>query len=356
MITLPVRFKRSRVLQRQKGFSLVELMVALVIGLFLMVGVIQLFIGSKQTYRIHDALSRLQENGRFALNTMTQDIRMAGFRGCVSPNASGAFSSTLNTPTAYLWNFDQPIQGFESTGGGTWAPTLDASFESPWGGGNVDAITVRGTDGLAAMPVLAQGSGAADLQVPASHGFNNCDIAVAASCSKAAVFQITGITGGNTLVHAAGGCSPGNATNNLSDDFAQGEVAPISTKSYYIRTGNSGSPGLWRRRNNETPQELVEGVERMQIRYGVCTGEADQRRVNPPYVNANAVTNWANVCSVRIDLLVVSLDDRLSTKADGTTHTVIFPPDTGTAITLPASDRRLRQAFSSTVSIRNRLP
>jgi len=341
-------------MHRQSGFSLVELMVALVIGLFLTIGVIQLLVGSKQSYRFHDALSRLQENGRFALEAMTRDIRMASYRGCVSPTVP--VINTLNTPTAYLWSFDQPIQGFESTAAGVWTPALDVSFTSPLAATHVDAITIRGADGLAGQAVLAQGSGTANLQVPAG-GFAACDIVVAANCQQATVFQVTGVAGGNLAHAAGGGCAPGNATNDLGQDYVGGEVAPMSTKNYYIRTGVSGAPALWRRMNNAPAQELVEGVERMEIRYGVCQGaEPSKRRVNPPYVNANAVADWADVCSVRIDLLLVSLTDRLRTTEQGQTHTIIFPADTGTQIVIPAGDRRLRQAFSATVGIRNRLP
>lgn len=356
MNILPINLNSPVVIpRRQTGFSLVEMLVALAIGLFLTIGVIQLFIGSKQSYRYHDALSRLQENGRFALNVMSQDIRMVGYRGCVSSNDMGSFRNTLAS-TAYPWNFNQPIQGFESTGEAAWSPALDASFESPWDGGNVDAITLRGADGLAGTPVLVHGSSTAALQIPVNHNFKACDIAIAASCSQSTVFQITTVSGGN-LTHTTGSCSPGNSTDSLGDDFAKdGEVAPISTKNYYIRAGASGIPALWRRRNNETPQELVEGVERMEIRYGVCQGTPDKRQVNPPYVNANEVTQWIDVCSIRVDLLLVSLNDQLLTKATGETHSVIFPPDTGTVITFPATDRRIRQTFSTTVGIRNRLP
>lgn len=63
----------------QRGLTLVEILVALTISAFLIAGVIQLFVGSKQTYRGQDALSRIQENGRFALDTMARDIRMAGY-------------------------------------------------------------------------------------------------------------------------------------------------------------------------------------------------------------------------------------------------------------------------------------
>ena len=65
----------------QKGLTLIEIMISLLIGVFLIVGVIQLFINSKQTYRVQEALARLQESGRFALDFLDRDIRMPGFSG-----------------------------------------------------------------------------------------------------------------------------------------------------------------------------------------------------------------------------------------------------------------------------------
>jgi type IV pilus assembly protein PilW len=62
----------------QSGISLIEIMIALLIGAFLLGGVLQIFIGGKQTYRMQESLSRLQENGRFALDFIGRDVRMAG--------------------------------------------------------------------------------------------------------------------------------------------------------------------------------------------------------------------------------------------------------------------------------------
>lgn len=64
----------------QAGFSLVELMVALSLGLFLLLGLIQAFIGNRISYRMHEAVSRVQENGRFSMEIIGRQIRMAGFR------------------------------------------------------------------------------------------------------------------------------------------------------------------------------------------------------------------------------------------------------------------------------------
>jgi type IV pilus assembly protein PilW len=187
---------------------------------------------------------------------------------------------------------------------------------------------------------------------------------VAANCVEATVFQVTAINPGPALAHATGGgCTPGNATNTLGTTFDPGlgsEVARVSTKSYYIRdTGASGRPALWRQVGPDPAQELVEGVERLEIRYGICTGTGAARSVDPAigYVTADVVNppppqpnRWPDVCSVRIDLLLASLEDNLVTIP----QTIVFPADTG--ITITATDRRLYQGFSTTVGIRNRLP
>lgn len=72
----------------QKGLTLIEIMLALSIGIFITGGIIQLFINSKKTYELQDGLSRVQENGRFAIYTMQEDVRMLGYWGCMT-NASG---------------------------------------------------------------------------------------------------------------------------------------------------------------------------------------------------------------------------------------------------------------------------
>lgn len=68
----------------QQGMTLIEIMIALLIGAFLLGGILHIFINSKQTYRMQEGLSRMQENGRFAMSFLERDIRMAGFWGCHS--------------------------------------------------------------------------------------------------------------------------------------------------------------------------------------------------------------------------------------------------------------------------------
>lgn len=358
-----------RTASRQHGLTVIEILVALVISLFLVAGVIQLFVGLKQTYRFHEALSRIQENGRFALETLSRDIRSAGYYGCLS--ASTGIDNTLNNSTQYLWNFGQTgqppsaLEGFESTGTNTWSPTLDTSIIiSPASGS--DVITLRGGVDGPGVPIIAHGGGNNNLTVPTNSGFQVGDILTVSNCQTASVFQVTGVITGppEQLVHATTGQTPGNARANLADDYANSGIiarAGVSTVTYFIRAGAGGMPALWRRDGAAAAQELVEGVERMEILYGVCIGQGASRSVDPAvgYVTANNVTNWSNVCSVRVNLLLVSVNS-LENQFAGTSFTtapqsVIFPADTGSATPVP-TDRRLRQAFSTTVGIRNRLP
>ena len=67
-------------MKKQSGFTLVELMVASTVGLILVAIIAQIYIGSKQTYRTQDDLSRLQEEGRYAMELINRSLRLAGYR------------------------------------------------------------------------------------------------------------------------------------------------------------------------------------------------------------------------------------------------------------------------------------
>jgi type IV pilus assembly protein PilW len=76
---------------RERGFSLVEIMVALAISLLLIGGVLQIFLSSKQAYRAQDNLSRVQENGRFATDYLGRHVRLAGYRADLSKTPAITF-------------------------------------------------------------------------------------------------------------------------------------------------------------------------------------------------------------------------------------------------------------------------
>ena len=110
---------------RARGFSLVELMVAMVIGLLILAAVSMILVNSKKNYTTQDSLARLQENARFAIQFLTRDIRMAGYYGCNHDLTSVA--SHLNPGGGFSFQLNIPIEGFEA-GGTTWVKSSSGTW------------------------------------------------------------------------------------------------------------------------------------------------------------------------------------------------------------------------------------
>jgi type IV pilus assembly protein PilW len=330
----------------------VELLVAMVISLIVLGGVYQMFRESTATYRMQEGLSRIQENGRFAMYFLTKDVRQAGYLGCMAnvPN----FVNALND-TGFLYDFSVGLNGFEAQGT-TWVPTRDPSIPATDLVRGSDIITVRGAIGSPvfidrSMPtssaVLKTASVPSGVDPPVETG----DIVLISDCTaNAAVFQITNYTpaNGNLVRNTGGKFTPGNRTKDLGHKFQKGaKIIAVTTTSYFIRTNPSGHPALYKRVGASDSVEIVEGVETMQILYGIDTG--GDKHVDT-YVAANAVTNWNNVRSVQIGLLVRTINEIRDMEPDNATYNVL-----GTTFG-PFNDRHLRRVFTTTIALRNRLP
>ena len=91
----------------QRGISLVELLVAMAVGLVLLAGVYQIFVGNTTSYSLNEDMSRLQENGRFAIQLLNRAAREAGFLGCLQDVDS--VTSMLNDSADFLSDFTNAI-------------------------------------------------------------------------------------------------------------------------------------------------------------------------------------------------------------------------------------------------------
>ncbi|MGZ8218535.1 PilW family protein [Methylomagnum sp.] len=374
----------------QRGMSLVEIMVAMIAGLILMAGVGQLFTSSKKTADVQDTQARLQENARLAMQVLARSVRESGYIGCSSRvGLSNVLNPAVAGPHAYSDDYQYEgfgyavdarlstiaaIFGFEWTAGaatdtaaGNWTPALDASITSPSPGS--DVLTVRGPLGEAstlqqvgAAPPVTSYSGNANLTVGASPDFSSCDIVLVSNCTSAVMLQVTNDPVGGIIQHATNGCTPepgpDNAVDTLNGNvFSAGDsVVRYGTTSFYVRTGGgtgNTEPTLYRRVTGGNAEEIVEGVEQMQIRYGEDTEALPVPVTALPdftpnrYVTADQVADWRRVVSVRISLLLRTREDNVA----ATPQTYTF---NGAAVTAP--DRRLRQVFTTTLGVRNRLP
>jgi type IV pilus assembly protein PilW len=330
-----------RALDRQAGVSLVEIMVALTVGLVLIAGVGQIYLSSKQTYRVQDAQSRLQENARYALELLQRDVREAGYLGCRS--ITSITPNVIANPPIIPLTTSTTVTGNEATGS-TWSP------------GSAPADTVAGTDTITIQSGGSCGGHLvgnmtavnANIQIDAANSCNLTagDAFVISDCTNADIARASSVSNGTTIETIAHANNV-NTANFLSKAYqSDAELLKFTSYTYFIRNGASGQPALWRVENSaavSNPEELVEGVENMQVWYGEDT---DNDGTPNRYVPANSVTNWGSILSVRIQLLFRTLDDNLTTAAQAFSFN---------GATVSACNRRLCRAFTSTIGIRNRL-
>lgn len=347
------RASKNQQFSLQRGFSVVELMVAMAVSLLLLAGVLAIFDNSRHSYETTQRLSRVQDTGRFALDRLVFDIQRAGFVGCARvPTYIG---SSLNNPNDLFWNFMAgAVQGSQATGAGAWTPALHAWLVNPTSMSDVLAIRVPSR---AAEPIRITANMAATnsaLQVQnAANVIQTGDVALAYSCEGQAYFHVTAANAAS-ITHSITGAVPGNASDALAYRFrANAEVVPIETVVYYVRpsTADPNTNSLWRAVWRRGPpaglqqEELVEGVEQMQILYGF-DNNGDQIVDN--YVTANLVTDWTGVYSVRVALLVRSLE-QYGMDLDQQPYQLLD-------VAVPAAnDRRIRQVFTATATLRNRI-
>jgi type IV pilus assembly protein PilW len=366
-LTAPTSVRQTAAAAALRGFSLVELMVAMTLSLILLGGVIAIFSSSRSTYETTDRLSRIQESGRFALDSMVRDLRATGFIGC---SQLAQFTNTLKTPTNVFWNFANSVQGYDGQGS-AWVPAIDATiFTAPTPITNTDILVARvprpGARQVRVMTTLAATTDPVVVDPDLQANFKANDILMISDCNARAVFEVTAVNA-NSLAHAESNATritgsptsdpatPGNISNDLlnayvgSNALGGAEVVPMQTVIYYLarRNGATGDvpPSLFRRVAGLPAEELVEGVENMQLAFGETTGANAVT-----YRKASAVTNWNNVVSVNIALLVRSLS-AYGTDRDQSTYDLI-DATLGTRVPAP-NDRHMRQVFATTVSLRN---
>lgn len=308
--------------KKQYGLTLIELMVAVTIGLILMAGVMQIYLSNKNTYRVTEGLSRLQENGRFAIHFLVKDIRIAGYQGCKK-----RINSTINTaaiPAVYLFDEFSSINGIDSSDGGE---DIDGGGDdiSPLLGSDVLRIQTGRSCGIL---TAAMANKAASIQVTTTCEFNNNDFFIVSDCESSSIARITNVAPVvSPITHAAL-----NRAYSAGSDFLK-----VESVSYFVANNLNGVPALMRRNNVDgTTEELVENVDDLQFEYGEDTnGNGTANR----YIAAGSVSNMQNVVSIRMTVSVRTANDMLSQSSG--------------PIPVGGTDNRIRKTYSTTIAIRN---
>ncbi len=327
-----------RLKRKQNGLSLIELMIALGLSMVLTLGVIQIFMSSKQTSRVQNSLARLQENARFALDLLAHDVRMAGQLGCNSNAAVVNNSGTLRA-------IGGGIFGYEYSGGLS-VELLVGNGSNP-GAGNI----VANTDSLIVMHAAATGISASSTHntiTATSHGFTQGEPLIISDCDNADLFVAGAVTDDTITI--------GNGIFSKSHDLAKAQLSRLNYNAYYIRS-NNGQHNLYRSYVNNsgssigiTTEPLLEGIEDFQVLYGEdINGDGNLIR----YVDA-IDADMSKVVSIRIHLLLATLEDNLASTNQQYWYLNCDAEAPNTvALCDAADDRRLYRSFTTTVQLRN---
>lgn len=355
---------------RTRGFSLVELMVALLLGLILTAGMIQLFNGSKATFSTNDALARVQENGRFALEILKRELRESGTHGFCAAQLNIRNHVAADPLLDEILDIDRPIIGWEFTGTGRGANfSLPADLTPPGGSGgwaatDIGALPaglvgqiVPGSDVLVMrrvvpIPLLtAGGSSTNSIDLvdkdgnSTNHGLEGNPVALVTDCASGADLFRVNNPASSTSFNIGGG--------TLSTTYGEGMQAfELVITAYYVGLGADGEPALFALDlGRNIRQELVAGVENMQVLYGFSRAapQGDGQSVND-WITASEIPadGWGQVISLR-----VGFGARSPEAAD--TNRAVQTFDLAETNIQSQGDGRMRHGFSATVALRNQL-
>ena len=286
------RNQPSPLTRRQRGLSLIELMVSLVIGLVVVGAVLAAYVGSGTSSRHTQALTQITEDASVAMNVIRAQLSMAGYSRPLSVSASNQFTRAYGGPA--LYGCDSAFRGMANP---------------------IDAL--------------------------------DCDSARSASDSIAMAFEADSGANGNSVT------SGGIPLDCLGNALPRSGVPPddyyLSYSRFYVdQPAGASARGLYcLGPGNASAQALVENIERMEILYGVAAVDGSQVL---RYVQASelARSDFARVVSVRLCVVVASSGPVMDAV------TAYQGCDPFAAMTLPA-DRRMYRAFTSTMVLHNRL-
>lgn len=328
--------RRGTLRRHAAGVTLVELMIALVLGLVVTGAAIALFSTNRRTYQATEELGRVQENVRAAYELMARDLREGAGNACGN---DATLVNVVNNPAArWYTDWAAGIRGYD---GATAFP--DAPF------GTARGQRVAGTDAIElksavneGVPIVQHVATSAQFKLnTVNHGFAPGDIAVACDPAHAAILQVSGpfsAPGTNTeIVHNTGGALlPGNCTKGLGGDGVPAACDPngiqytfgcfngdkdtcataaekwpailarLRASRWYVGANGRGGRSLFQSvlvndagTLGVVNQEVAEGVANLQVDY-LLAGAADYVEANPAWT----ATEMARVVAVRVLLQV----------------------------------------------------
>jgi type IV pilus assembly protein PilW len=332
MRNLPILRAGSRALQA--GFSLIELMIAMLLGLLVVAAAGGVFISNKRVYNATETLGRIQENTRVGFELMSRDLREAGGNPCSS--ASVIVNQMSSGGNDWWADWGNGIQGYDGD------DAMSGSVAGMGVFGTGVGQRVAGTDAVEINSALGGGIRVVDhaqpsavVEVSSQGDIVTNDVLVICNMDYAFIFQVTQLPGANKIQHNAGTslncaqefqfdepCTGGGASGAFGYCFVPGAtpsaqcvgsstspayVARVGSLRWFVGNNARGGTSLYRatvtnRSNTVNPDtllgniEVVEGVEDMTVTY-LEQGE-------DVYTGPAGVTDWSRVIATRVELVM----------------------------------------------------
>jgi len=336
------RSLRAPASSRQGGLSLVELMIAVLLGLIVVAGLIQILLANRKAYQLQQGSNYLQQNIRFAVDRIGWSVRMADFWGGVdAKNVQGLLGDGSGSSGCdAAWVRAGKSGG---TGGGIYG--YDGASTFPLNGCVPDSDYVKGSDVLVVRYVDAD-----PCDVP-----NGATGLTTNTCKPESAFYLAANVGQQAELFAAGGSVPVLAGTTTR------YVYPYRVEMYYLQpcsdrgagdactaTSDGGvpQPTLMRMRLDSTGklvrEPVVDGIEQLQFEYEVVTANKDGTTTSS-FKNASkmAAGEWGSVYAVRISMLSRNRERDQAISYDGTfqlTGTCGYQISNTGAFTLSSTD------------------
>ena len=351
--------ERLRLPRPQQGISLIELMIALTLSSLLMLGVMRMFVDSSRSNASDSALAQVQDSARIAMEMIKRDVRMAGYRGsCVSADAEITSGSLVDFSS-------QSVIGVEGTGtnNDTLAILTAEELMRP------DDFTNPSSPLTPVNATAFDNSG--KITFSKDICYSSDDVFLISDCRQLAVFSpqeslyeckddpsetttansMTAIGAGNNIISLKDYVVPPECSTDITTCPTLHNLGSTTGLIYDIRnSGRNGSDGLPLQALFRDGEEMVEGVENMQVLYGVRDGNNIRYTSGCTQVSFdNGTCNPGNTSHIRISLVVASSNNVTNTNEQRTFDILNLNNNT----TLTTNDRRLRRVFTTTIQLRN---
>ena len=360
---------------RQRGLSLIELLVSMLLGSVIMIAASQVVISSFSSKRLLNAEAELQENARFGMTVIGSMLQKAGGFGCGSSENAGV-TSLLNLSET-IFNPEQAIEGWDASGTNygetfiaTTNPAMQDTSNSHWVSStgnslsidtsaaiNSDIVQVWYNKGEIASVTSVNNSVLTTSDIDLNEGdiitINDCKTITFAQVCDCDTSDDPVCNGTDSRVDTSNCSAPGNKAHTFNElNISTAEIAGLQKALLFVgsvENDQTKTPTLFVSRLGSNarlsePEEVLSHVESMQILYG----EDTTGNYSPNYyVSADAVSDWTNVVSAKVSLLLRSQSNFVLTEKQNITFN-------GATVQISDGDQHLRRVFSSTVSLRNR--